>query len=320
MASEDHKVLANNIKSVHKELRERVLKGEQVEDVWKSHLENIEILNKYAQSMEKLATTYWLNQENSRVSWIFKQIENYFWLGGIDSEYLRDVKVAKKRGEILEITERAHIPERVKILDVGSCYNPFSAFCDRLDVIPIDIAPANSEVFKCDFLQVEIGENTVIENKTVKSLETKSFSVIIFCLLLEYLPAPHQRWVCVQKAAELLEQDGLLCIVTPDSSHMGRNSQQLKSWRQGLGLLGLSKVCYEKSQHFHGLVYRKPNSLVQKLIKENIENPIGENMKELFYIPQDFSTKIDGERENIEFTEEDRDLIKESFTELPDIL
>jgi hypothetical protein len=133
MASEDHKDLANNIKSVHKDLRERVLKGEQVEEVWKSHLENTEILNNYAQSMEKLATTYWLNQENSRVSWIFNQIENYFWLGGIDSEYLREVKLAKKKGEIVEIAECSHIiPERVKILDVGSCYNPFSAFCDRL--------------------------------------------------------------------------------------------------------------------------------------------------------------------------------------------
>ena len=53
-----------------------------------------------------------------------------------------------------------------------------------LDVLPIDIAPANSEVFKCDFLQVEIGESSVIENTTFSSLEKESFGVIIFCLLL----------------------------------------------------------------------------------------------------------------------------------------
>ena len=53
-----------------------------------------------------------------------------------------------------------------------------------LDVLPIDIAPANSQVFKCDFLHVQIEEKTVIENDTVKSLESDSFNVIIFCLLL----------------------------------------------------------------------------------------------------------------------------------------
>jgi len=159
----------------------------------------------------------------------------------------------------------------------------------------------------------------VIENDTVKSLESDSFNVIIFCLLLEYLPAPDQRWRCVQKAFQLLKEEGLLCIVTPDSSHMGRNSQQLKSWRQGLSLLGLSKVSYEKSQHFHGLVYRKPPCPVQNIIREDGVNLLGENGKELFYIPQDFTTKICESPVNLDFTEEERDLMKESFSELPDI-
>jgi len=319
MASEDHKHLANNIKTVHKELRERVLKGEDAESVWKSHVENFQILNNYAQSMEKLATKYWLNEENSRVSWIYNQIENYFWSGGIFSEQLKDLKVAKKKGRILETPKLVNIPEKVNVLDVGSCYNPFNTFSDRLDVLPIDIAPANSQVFKCDFLHVKIEEKTVIENDTVKSLESDSFNVIIFCLLLEYLPAPDQRWRCVQKAFQLLKEEGLLCIVTPDSSHMGRNSQQLKSWRQGLSLLGLSKVSYEKSQHFHGLVYRKPPCPVQNIIREDGVNLLGENGKELFYIPQDFTTKICESPVNLDFTEEERDLMKESFSELPDI-
>jgi len=122
----------------------------------------------------------------------------------------------------------------------------------------------------------------------------------------------------VQKAFEFLKEEGLLCIVTPDSSHMGKNSQQLKSWRQGLGLLGLSKVSYEKCQHFHGLVYRKPPCPVQHLIREEGVNLLGE-IEELFYIPQDFTTKICEAPVNLEFTEEERDLMKESFSELPDI-
>jgi len=187
-----------------------------------------------------------------------------------------------------------------------------------LDVLPIDIAPANSQVRRCDFLHVKIEGKTVIENYAVKSLEADSFSVIIFCLLLEYLPVPKQRWHCVQKAFQLLKEDGLLCIVTPDSSHMGRNSQQLKSWRQGLGLLGLSKVAYEKCQHFHGLVYRKPTCLIQSLLRDEGVNLLGENGEDLFYIPQDFTTTICEAPVNLEFTEEERDLMKECFSELPD--
>eukprot|EP00092_Neocalanus_flemingeri_P015016 GFUD01016218.1.p1 GENE.GFUD01016218.1~~GFUD01016218.1.p1 ORF type:complete len:321 (-),score=89.20 GFUD01016218.1:7-969(-) len=320
MASEDHKMLANNIKTVHKHLRERVLLGENVEDVWRNHLENIEVLDEYAKSMEELATKHWLNQENSRIAWILKQIDSYFWQGGIDSEYLKDVKIAKKKGEIIEISENVVTAERLKVLDVGSCYNPFGTH-DRLDVLPMDIAPANSEVFKCDFLQVKIGEASVLENKTITSLGKESFQVVIFCLLLEYLPTPHQRWQCVRRAAQLLREDGLLCIVTPDSSHMGRNSQQLKSWRQGLGLLGLSKVSYEKSQHFHGLVYRKPRKLLQHLISKETEKVVGGDRNDLFYIPQDFSTTIDEEKcENVELTEEERETIKDSFFELPEFV
>jgi hypothetical protein len=95
----------------------------------------------------------------------------------------------------------------------------------------------------------------------------------------------------------------------------------LKSWRQGLSLLGLSKVSYEKSQHFHGLVYRKPRKLLQHLISEMTEKlGGGEGRENFFYIPQDFSTTIDDEVcEDVELTEEEREIIKDSFCELPDI-
>ena len=147
MASEDHIALANNIKTVHKQLRERVLKGEDVEDVWKNHVENVDVLDKYAKSMEELATKHWLNQDNSRVSWVFKQIENYFWLGGIDSEHLKDVKIAKKKGEVIGIPEHREIQERIKIIDVGSCYNPFSAFPSRLGRTTVNALTQSTPTF-----------------------------------------------------------------------------------------------------------------------------------------------------------------------------
>ena len=40
--------------------------------------------------------------------------------------------------------------------------------------------------------------------------------------LLEYLPTASQRYECVRKSVQLLSEDGLLCIVTPDSSHQAK--------------------------------------------------------------------------------------------------
>ena len=36
------------------------------------------------------------------------------------------------------------------------------------------------------------------------------------------MPTASQRYECVKKSVELLSEDGLLCIVTPDSSHQGK--------------------------------------------------------------------------------------------------
>ena len=51
----------------------------------------------------------------------------------------------------------------------------------------------------------------------VSELPACAFHVVVFCLLLEYLPAPAQRWTCCMQARRLLMGDGLLVIVTPDS-------------------------------------------------------------------------------------------------------
>merc|ERR1712192_240810 len=161
----------------------------------------------------------------------------------------------------------------------------------------------------------------------VKSLEMGGYHVVIFCLLLEYLPSAALRLQAVEKAVGSLKEGGLLCIVTPDSCHQARNSEQLSSWKLGLGLLGLSKVTYTKAKHFHGLVYRKPSCFQMELVKSETRAGIGmkrksedsskedkeedileENnmanevqpknmtskdsvLKSLFYIPQDFSTQ-----------------------------
>ena len=103
----------------------------------------------------------------------------------------------------------------------------------------IDIAPGCSSVKKGDFLSIDIGEEEQVNNDQVTGLKKESFHVVIFCLLLgkttnlntiflidvnilEYLPSARQRLQCIEKAIQLLSADGLLCIITPDSSHMGK--------------------------------------------------------------------------------------------------
>merc|ERR1711974_157388 len=83
------------------------------------------------------------------------------------------------------------------------------------------------------------------------------------------------RLQAVEKAIGALEEGGLLCIVTPDSCHQARNSEQLSSWKLGLGLLGVAKVTYTKAKHFHGLVYRKPSCFQMELVKLEAMEGIG---------------------------------------------
>ena len=128
MASQEHKDLATFIKGVHKELR---LEMERAEDspelVWGRHLQKAETLQAYAKAMKTLATEHWTDVNNSRILWTYKQIDKYYFNGGLQDEHLRDRKFAKRQGEIIA---EENIPsiEKARVLDVGSCYNPFSVF------------------------------------------------------------------------------------------------------------------------------------------------------------------------------------------------
>ena len=128
MASEEHKDLANFIKNVHKELRleaERCEAG--AERAWERHLERTETLQAYAGAMRRLATLHWTDQSNSRIQWVHKHIHNYYFRDGIQSEHDRDRKFANRLGETIPEVRPDKIA-KARVLDVGSCYNPFSVF------------------------------------------------------------------------------------------------------------------------------------------------------------------------------------------------
>ena len=139
---------------------------------------------------------------------------------------------------------------RLRLLDVGSCYNPFSPDSlrailnagdtrdDRADamfeVTALDLAPADDSVLQCDFLELEVGapdsepvivpasdDSGTSKRPRLRRLPARSFDVVTLCLVLSYLPSAEQRALMVKKAIDLLRQPpegvGLLVILTPHS-------------------------------------------------------------------------------------------------------
>jgi len=126
-----------------------------VEIVWKEHLTKKSLLVEYASTMHTLATVHWAKKHNNnRITWCVESIKEYFHAGLM--------KVLKKDLRRLDhhmptIVDLAELPKTeqeverivcyfvnkhsIKLLDVGSCYNPFVLFED-LEVLAVDIAPA----------------------------------------------------------------------------------------------------------------------------------------------------------------------------------
>ncbi|XP_059051707.1 S-adenosylmethionine sensor upstream of mTORC1 [Achroia grisella] len=289
MVTEEHKLLAEFLKNVHSSLRKSTSKmGE--EKAWLDHCENQVVLKTYSQYMEKLATTYWEanslienNEVTSRIKWSADVCFDYY----INKLYL------KYRDKENEIAKKLNIPfnseesfsNPIKLIDVGSCYNPFKIY-DFLDVFAIDLWPANSSVLQCDFLNVHIGNTISVESNKVKQLKEKCFEVVTFCFLLEYIPSSKLRLKACENAYRILKPGGLLVINTPDSKHVGANCKIMKCWRYSLACIGFTRIKYEKLKHMHCMVFRKAlckDTAVRwaKIYKE----PYMENA---IHIPQDF--------------------------------
>lgn len=154
-------------------------------------------------------------------------------------------------------------------------------------------------------------ESFLKEGKQVKILPSEMFHVVVFSLLLSYFPSAIQRWECCRKAYQLLRPNGLLLIITPDSSHQNKNAAMMKSWKTGIESLGFVRWKYEKQTHLHCMAFRK----VAPCHSCNRSNGDAEMM----YIPQDF------QEEEVEDcfvdwrSEEDDSVIMECFSELPDL-
>lgn len=148
----------------------------------------------------------------------------------------------------------------------------------------------------------------------IDALPAQLFHVVVFSLLLSYFPSPYQRWLCCKKAHELLTLNGLLLIITPDSSHQGRHALMMRSWRVAVESLGFKRYKYVKFSHMHLIAFRKVSPTTSSDL-------VSRNYPEMLYIPQDFNTlDEEGFTDCYELPRSDfeDDQLACSFAELPD--
>ncbi|CAK1545699.1 unnamed protein product [Leptosia nina] len=308
MASDEHKELAEYLKKVHADLRASAAEiGSN--DAWALHCKNEDVLRIYANYMKTLATTHWEKNcasegslASSRISWSVQLCDEYFNIDGLMKYRERDIDISNKLKITLDNFKLFSQP--LKLLDVGSCYNPFKIYC-QFDVTAVDLCPANEHVLKCDFLKVNIGMENIIQDNIIYQLQESSFDIITFCFLLEYLPSSELRVKACETAYKLLRSEGLLVITTPDSKHVGANAKLMKCWQYTLACLGYTRIKYEKLAHMHCMGFRKALhkdvaarwAILHK--KNDIEFGIN--------IPQDhkvFNQNLENKVSNIQFNSE----------------
>ncbi|KYN30315.1 PREDICTED: probable methyltransferase BTM2 homolog [Trachymyrmex cornetzi] len=343
MTTEEHKRLADIVKETHALLRAECHQY-GAEMAWKRHLARNDVLQRYAISMQKLATKCWVDSNSDlrngtfcRIEWIKTQCKEYFYNGGREKYDKKEQEInakmtffsAKSYSESatcekdpshMENGLQNFYERRISLLDVGSCYNPIS-IDNAFDVTAIDLIPTVG-VYRCDFLNIVIGKEKILSRdmQEICQLPTNFFDSVVFSLLLEYLPCPKQRYICCRKAYDVLKSGGILIIVSPDSKHVGANARLMKSWRYTLSKIGFMRIKYEKLRHIHCLVFRKCVYKDVAIRWSKLHRFFETDKKYLsetkIFIPQDFQTvRSKEEREKLnEYEETD---IASAFSELP---
>lgn len=337
VASEEHLKLSSEVKALHSKLRHKTKKL-GVKRAWQEHLHAKSKLRSYAAAMKELAVNHWEKNEqmqqadgNSKIK--FQQRNRITWTRNFCYDYFSNGDtITKIRERELRILDELKLDcteikreksmvvnqvEKIELLDVGSCYNPFKPF-DKFHVTAIDIAPATDEVYECDFLNVRIGTSTEIpqcsrsQSQSIDQLGRNSFHVIVFSLLLEYLPTSEQRLECCERAYELLQNEGVLCIITPDSKHLNVNAKLMKTWRYALAQLGFSRIKIEKLEHITCMVFRKcyDPEIARRWARMHKESYMEYKME----IPQDLTDATRGSDDDMEEEE------NEEEAEIPDNL
>uniref|UniRef100_A0A3P9MMG1 S-adenosylmethionine sensor upstream of mTORC1 n=1 Tax=Oryzias latipes TaxID=8090 RepID=A0A3P9MMG1_ORYLA len=333
---QEQEKLSGLVKNVHRKLRRKYKEVGDFEKIWREHCEDEQMLSEYALAMKNLADNHWTKncEGENRIEWCRSVCQEYFLQGGVKRVLEKDEKSAKVGANLpaASVNAQAHsaIPSsisqlgKMRLLDVGSCFNPFLKF-DEFLTVGIDIVPAVESVYKCDFLNLQLQQPLQLAGDAVEAflrqlhnpidaLPAQLFHVVVFSLLLSYFPSPYQRWICCKKAHELLELHGLLLIITPDSSHQNRHALMMRSWRVAVESLGFKRYKYVKYSHMHLIAFRKVSLATSSDL-------VSRNYPEMLYIPQDFNSNEEEDCADVPAqsrSEFEDDQLAWSFNELPD--
>eukprot|EP00756_Hemistasia_phaeocysticola_P056902 Hpha_TRINITY_DN33546_c0_g1::TRINITY_DN33546_c0_g1_i1::g.171125::m.171125 len=290
--------LSDVIKGHHKRLRDALRKGKTVDEVWKENLGDQGGLQSYADAMRDLGTR-WEGHGSDRVEWAVQQVLRYFGLGPVTEteEGADDVPGQKRRretepalcglvgaltkpvrrdyftqhGKMMPTDEHRALAERVlsehgvpagqrvRILDVGSCYNPLvrHPLAGLLEVTATDLCPAaGSAVLRCDWTEVGFGEAERREAGCLEVVRRGSYDAVLFSLLLSYLPCPRLRLRCVENAFRALRHQGLLLIEEPRTIGK-RDAAWSAEWRNVIEALGFVRQSHAVMAKLVCTGYRK---------------------------------------------------------------
>ena len=172
-------------------------------------------LKDYAEAASKMGAKVWVQEANE---WMWSFALSFFRRNGAKKDYLRNA--SPSQFDLLERTllkdlmlapggDGSTAPEKIRLLDVGSCYNPIrnSPNAPAFDCIAIDLHPAHHSVKKADFLSDEL------------VLPGGSFDVVSMSLVLSYLPHHSMRRQMIRKARHLLISPPAN-TTTPSSTHL----------------------------------------------------------------------------------------------------
>ncbi|XP_048864572.1 S-adenosylmethionine sensor upstream of mTORC1 isoform X2 [Brienomyrus brachyistius] len=307
------------------------------EKIWREHCEDEEMLSEYAVAMKNLADNHWARscEGEGRIEWCRSVCQEYFQDGGMKKALDKDARSARHALGLTasSLARQDSAPCRldqqsgkIRLLDVGSCFNPFLKF-DEFLTVGIDIVPAVESVHKCDFLNMQLQPPLQLApdavdaflqqlRSPIDALPAQLFHVVVFSLLLSYFPSPYQRWICCKKAHELLALHGLLLVITPDSSQPNRHALMMRSWRVAVESLGFKRCKYVKFSHMHLMAFRKVSA-------ETTSDLVSQNYPEMLYIPQDFNNAEEEEGGFSDMPTPGRsdfedDQLARGFHELPD--
>ncbi|XP_077567270.1 S-adenosylmethionine sensor upstream of mTORC1 [Stigmatopora nigra] len=326
--------LSGVVKNVHRKLRRKYREVGDFDKIWREHCEDERTLSEYAVAMKNLADNHWAvsREKEGRIDWCRSVCQEYFRDGGMKRMLEKDQKSVSFSSAPAEASANgrpSHSNQcpstqmgKIRLLDVGSCFNPFMKY-DEFLTVGIDIVPAVESVYKCDFLNLQLQRPLQLTGEAVEAfllhlhnpidaLPAQLFHVAVFSLLLSYFPSPYQRWICCKKAHELLSLHGLLLIITPDSSHQNRHALMMRSWRVAVESLGFKRYKYVKYSHMHLIAFRKVSLATTGDL-------VSRNYPEMLYIPQDFNAAEEDEGgEGQARSDADDERLAWAFAELPD--